>query len=298
MGTAGFIPPGYPDASDQAWSNFLTEGAARYGGLFGVHVNPGAQPDQDGIPQQVKLAFEQMRGVDVYVAFAVNHEQGAFTDERANELKRAAVATAKKYQPKYLSLGVESNTLYLFQQESFNRYVKAARDIYDAVKAVSPDTKVMNNFQLERMKGQTGLSGQAFDPHWDLLSRFEGKMDLVSFTVYPYLHYSTPDAIPDDYLAEIRQHTDLPVMITETGWPTRDTRSGVEGSDQLQIDYMMELFRQSAAINLEGLIWVFPHDASFGIAGGIFDHISMRYNSGEAKPAFDYWQAALALPLR
>jgi len=296
MGTAGFIPPGYPDASDQAWSTFLTQGAASYGGLFGVHVNPGAQPDQDGIPQQVKLAFEEMQGMDVYVAFAVNHEQGPFTEARAEELRRAAVATAKKYQPEYLSLGVESNALYIFQQDSFPRYVEAARQIYDEVKAVSPHTKVMNNFQLERMKGQTGLSGQKFDPHWKLLSRFEGKMDLVSFTVYPYLHYTTPEAIPDNYLAEIRQHTDLPVMITETGWPSRDTRSGARGSDQLQIEYMKKLFQQSHDINLEGLIWVFPHDASFGIAGGIFDHISLRYNDGEAKPAFDYWQAALSLP--
>lgn len=298
MGTAGFIPPGYPDASDRAWSTFLTEGAAGYGELFGVHVNPGAQPDQDGIPQQVKLAFEHMQGVKVYVAFAVNHEQGPFTEARAEELKRAAVATAKKYQPEYLSLGVESNALYLFQQETFPRYVRTARDIYDEVKAVSPDTLVMNNFQLDRMKGETDLTGQNFDPHWELISRFDGKMDLVSFTVYPYLHYRTPQAIPDDYLAEIREQTDLPVMITETGWPSRDTKSGVQGSHQLQIEYMKKLFQQSNSINLEGLIWVFPHDASFGIAGGIFDHISLRYNDGEAKPAFNYWQAALALPVK
>lgn len=296
MGTAGFIPRNYPDASDKDWSDFLNVGASSYGETFGVHVNPGDQPNEDSIPQQVQLAFEHMQGVKVYVAFAVNHERGPFTEERADELKRAAVATAETYQPQVLSLGVESNSLYLFQRETYPLYLETVRDIYDEIKAVSPKTQVMNNFQLDRMRGKTSLSGEDFDPHWDLISQLEGKIDLVSFTVYPHLEYRNPGEIPDQYLQEIREHTDLPVMITETGWPTEDTASGAQGSDQLQIEYMFKLFQQANKIDLEALVWVFPHDASFGLAGGIFDHISLRHNDGGPKPGFDYWQAALTLP--
>ena len=71
-----------------------------------------------------------------------------------------------------------------------------------------------------------------------------------------------------DYLAEIRQHTDLPVIITETGWPTENTASGVIGSEQAQVDFLLNIGEQA---NDLALIWVLPHDAAFGISGGIFD---------------------------
>lgn len=298
MGTAGFIPRRYPNPGSDDWEVFLTRDAASYGGLFGIHILPDAEPNQEGIPEQIQLAYEQMSGVEPYIALGINPEQGPFTDEMGQTLKRVAVASAEKYQPRFLSLGVESNTLYLSQQGSFSLYVSYARDIYDAVKGVSPETQVMNNFQLERMKGATGLTGQEIDPHWHILDQFEGKMDLVSFTVYPFLHYREPAKIPPDYLGEIRKHTDLPIMITETGWPTQDIANGAEGSDQHQIEYMMTLFQQANEVDLQALIWVFPHDAPFEIAGGIFDTISLRDNAGKPKPGFQFWRAALSLPHR
>jgi hypothetical protein len=296
LGTAGFVPRNYPDSTDEDWADFFQNGAASYGGLYGVHVNPGDQPDQDGIPQQISLAFENMSGVEPYVAFAVNFEEGPFTDTRGEQLRRAAVATAEKYQPRYLSLGVESNSFYLFERDSYDLYVQYAREIYQEIKDVSPNTLVTNNFQLDRMRGKTDLTGQSFPPHWELISRFEGKIDLVSFTVYPFLHYKTPEEIPEDYLLEIRNHTNLPVMITESGWPTTTTISGVEGSERDQIDYLIKLIHQADQLGVTGIIWVFPHDASFGIAGGIFDTISIKYNDGNPKPAFRYWTALQSLP--
>ncbi len=298
MGTAGFVPKNYPNSSNDDWQDFFRYGAASYGGTYGVHVDPGEKANEEGILEQVQLAFEQMQGVEPYIAFAVNSEEGPFTDERGEELKRVAVATAREYQPKYISLGVESNSLYLFQQDTFDLYVQYAREAYDEIKAVSPNTLVMNNFQLERMKGETSLTGQEFEPNWDVISRFEGKIDLVSFTVYPFLEFKTVDEIPNDYLAEIRDHTSLPIMITETGWPTEDIASGVTGSDQDQIDYMMKLVQQSNDIGAEVIIWIFPYDASFGVAGGVFDHISLFDNDGNPKAGYEYWKAVSSLPLQ
>ncbi|MCK5647083.1 MAG: hypothetical protein KAH97_09895, partial [Anaerolineales bacterium] len=154
MGTAGFVPRHYPNSSNDDWQNFFENSASSYGGIFGVHVNPGEKVNEEGILEQAQLAFEQVKGVEPYIAFSVNFEDGPFTHERGEELKRVAVATAKKYQPKYISLGVESNSFYLFQQDTFDLYVQYAREAYDEIKAVSPNTMVMNNFQLERMKGE------------------------------------------------------------------------------------------------------------------------------------------------
>ena len=82
-------------------------------------------------------------------------------------------------------------------------------DVYDAVKAESPQTKIFPNFQLEKMKPTKGRTlGEANDPsksEWDLLDRFP-KMDLAAFTTYPGLIYRSPSEIPADYYSEIQQH--------------------------------------------------------------------------------------------
>lgn len=296
MGTAGFVPRHYPASSDADWQDLFDRGAAAYGGIYGVHVNPAADPDTDGVPAQVALAFEQIDGVEPYVAFGHSHEEGPFTDEKGEALVRAAVATAARYQPRYLSLGVESNSMYVFEEESYALYVSYAREAYDQIKAVSPETLVMNNFLLDRMKGQTALTGDQVEAHWELIDLFEGKIDVVSFTVYPFLHHRRVEDIPGDYLAEVREHTDLPVVITETGWPTADLVTGVSGSDAAQADYAVELATHANGIAVEAIVWVFPHDAAFGLAGGIFDAISLFSNDGQAKPAYEHWKAINALP--
>lgn len=298
MGTAGFVPRHYPNSSSSDWQDFFEYSAAAYGGIFGVHVNPGEQVNEEGILEQAQLAFMQMKGVEPYIAFSVNHEDGPFTHDRGEELIRVAVAIAKKYQPKYISLGVESNSFYLFQQETFDLYVRYAREAYNEIKAASPNTMVMNNFQLEYMKGEASLTGKDLEQNWHIISMFEGRIDLVSFTVYPFLEFKTVDEIPNDYLAEILDHTSLPIMITETGWPTEDIASGVAGSNQDQTDYMMKLIKQSDDIEVEVIVWVLPHDASFGEAGGIFDHISLFDNDGNPKPGYEYWKSVNALPLQ
>ncbi len=298
MGTAGYAPPHYPDSSEADWHELFDVLAANYGGLFGVHINPNSDKDENDILVQVRLAYEEVENVEPYIELAVNFEDGPFTDEKGEELVRVAVANAKKYHPKYLSLGVEINAFYLYQTDTFELYVSYAREAYDQIKAVSPGTRVMNNFQLDRMKGETDLTGQSFTPHWEIIDQFSGKIDAISFTVYPFLHYSLVSDIPDDYLSEIREYTNLPVLITETGWPTVDLISGVNGSDQYQIDYMLKLASQANLIDAVAIIWVFPVDAEFGIAGGIFDTLSLHDNNGEPKPAYEYWMAINALPLQ
>lgn len=298
MGTAGFVPAGYPDPSNKAWQEFFHSGVSSYGSIYGVHLSPAAPKNDKGVLEQAELAFEQVEVERVYIALAVSHEAGPFTEERGRDLVDAAVAIAEHYDPAYLSLGVESNSFYLFQADSFDLYVDYVFQAYGAVKEIDPDIKIMNNFQLDRMKGESDLAGENFEPHWELLERFDGAMDLVSFTVYPFLHYSTVEEIPPDYLAEIREHTELPVVITETGWPSERTASGVQGSPDQQVDYLLKLSEQANGIETETLIWVFPHDADFGIAGGIFDHISLLTNAGQPKPAYHYWQALQALPLQ
>jgi len=106
MGTAGFVPRNHPNSSNDDWNDLLEDGAALYGGIYGIHVAPGEKANDDGILEQAQLAFELMKGVEPYIAFSISHEQGPFLPEQGEELIRVAVATAKKISTRlYLSRG-------------------------------------------------------------------------------------------------------------------------------------------------------------------------------------------------
>jgi len=73
------------------------------------------------------------------------------TDER-RQFKEVALAITQTYKPKYLILGVEVNTFYLKRPNEFPSFLTLYAETYDAIKIVSPDTKVFVTFQLEQMK--------------------------------------------------------------------------------------------------------------------------------------------------
>jgi len=132
------------------------------------------------------------------------------TAKTRKDYNGCAAAFAREFKPPYLGLGIEVNLLHEKAPADFDAFVALFGEVYDAVKAESPETKVFTVFQLERMKGLGGgLFGGENDPaaaQWALLDRFP-KLDLVAFTTYPGLIYKSPADIPADYYSDIRGHT-------------------------------------------------------------------------------------------
>jgi len=58
-----------------------------------------------------------------------------------------------KYRPRYLGLGIDIDALYTRSPADFDKFIKLFERTYDAVKAVSPGTRVFTVFQLEKMNG-------------------------------------------------------------------------------------------------------------------------------------------------
>ncbi|MFZ5351835.1 MAG: hypothetical protein ACOZCL_03805 [Bacillota bacterium] len=86
-------------------------------------------------------------------------------------------------------------------------------------------------------------------------------------------------------------------MITETGWPSEELPTQfVNATPETQRDYLIRLVELTKDIDIEAIIWVFPNDAPLGIAGGIFDHISLLDTDGRQKEGYIYWQALKSLP--
>jgi len=203
--------------------------------------------------------------------------------------KDSAVAFAQKYHPRYLAFGIEVNVLYEKSPADFELFVPFYAEVYDAVKAVSPNTAVFTVFQLEKMKGLGGgLFGGINDPtaaQWSLLDRFP-KTDLIAFTTYPGLIYKNPSDIPADYYTEIKSHTTRRVAFTEIGWHSAASPAGWESSDAEQAEFVVKFFSLTEELDKEMAIWSFMYDqATFEP----FKSMGLRRIDGTAKPAWEEW---------
>lgn len=206
--------------------------------------------------------------------------------------KDGAAEFARKQKLKYLGLGIEVNILFEKSPADFEEFVMFFSEVYDAVKAVSPETKIFTVFQLERIKGLAGgLFGGTNDPansNWGLLGKFP-KADLFAFTSYPGLIFKDPDEIPEDYYFDIRQHTNKPVAFTEIGWHSEASPAGWESSEAEQAIFIERFFSITQKLNPELAIWSILYDQP---TGEPFRSMGMLARDDIAKEAWEAWEEA------
>jgi hypothetical protein len=210
-------------------------------------------------------------------------------DSTKQAYKDSAVALVDKYKLQYLGIGIEVNTLYVKSPADFDAFVQLYENVYDAVKAKSPDTKVFTIFQLEMMKGLNGgLFGGSNEPakaQWSLLDKFP-KSDIITFTTYPSLIYGAPSEIPFDYYDEIRTHTKKSVAFTEIGWHSEADPAGWESSEAEQAEFVVTFFNRIRDLNNELAIWSFMYDQD---TLAPFRSMGLHSKDGTAKPAWSEW---------
>ncbi|MFH1072201.1 MAG: hypothetical protein V1743_02115 [Nanoarchaeota archaeon] len=213
-------------------------------------------------------------------------------DATKQSYKDSMVAFAQKYKPAYLGIGIEVNILYEKSPADFDSFAAFYSEVYDAVKAVSPDTKVFTVFQLERMKGMHGgLFGGTNDPakaEWQLLDRFP-KADLIAFTTYPDLIYKSPAEIPADYYTEIRTKTAKPIAFTEIGWHSAASPAGWESSEERQAAFVTRFFELTKELKPEFVVWSFLYDQD---TIEPFNTMGLIDKEGKMKTAFNIWRDA------
>lgn len=214
-----------------------------------------------------------------------------FDEETKQRYKDSAVAFAGKYKPKYLAFGIEVNVLHEKSPKDFDDFVQFFDEVYDAVKAKSPNTRLFTIFQLEKMKGLNGgLFGGTNDltkAQWALLDKFS-KSDIIAFTTYPGLIYKSPSEIPQDYYSEIILHTSKPIAFTEIGWHRDPSPAGWESSDSEQAEFVETFFRLTENLNKEFAIWSFMYDQN---TIEPFKSMGLYSLEGTPKQALNEWLA-------
>lgn len=143
--------------------------------------------------------------------------------------KEAALKIARISHPAYLSLGNEVNRWYEgcgageSDPNGFQHYVSLYEAIYNAVKVVSPETKVFCTFAREIVSEHRPADLEVlrmFDP---------SKMDLLALTSYPYAVQGIrfPADIPPDYYSQALVYLPgVPLALIEMGWPSLEALGG------------------------------------------------------------------------
>ncbi len=296
FGVAGLIPPHWPESSEHDW-RALFEGFDETGALVGAYQ---AWDQHEPIAMVYHVAGE--RGIVPVVALGVTRDlpggglEPQF-DPAADDARRAfidaAVDVVSEYAVEYLLVSTEVDRLHDHDPDAFDAFVSLYTETYEAVKAVSPETMVFTAFQLEMLRGDAALSGREFEERWHVLDRFEGYMDLVGFTTFPFLEYEDPADIPEDYYEAIARHTDLPVAFTEIGWPSAplsvapDSPHG--GDPEQQAAFVRRFVELTDVLDVRIALWAFPHDPGAGVLS-TFESIGLRENDGTPKPALEAWK--------
>lgn len=297
IGIAGFVPENYPDSSSEDWEDYFDE-IPHLGEVFGDYVAWNDSPDKSGIPEQIHTAVKtaEQGGITPVLALGYNIAEvnESYFRDHGEAYRNTVLAVVRMYRPEYLAIGVEVNSLHArISPEVFCDFAAFYTETYDAIKDVNPNTKVFTIFQLELMKGESRLTGLELTPQWELIDLFEDKLDLVGFTVYPFLEYDSVSEIPPDYYAEIANYTDRPIVFTEMGWPTNSAI--VPGDEEEQVRFLLGLLESTKALDVELFIYPFLHDFPFDVE--LFETIGLKMNNGEEKLIYEYWLALKSLDL-
>jgi hypothetical protein len=194
----------------------------------------------------------------------------------------------KEFQPAYFSLGNEIDSFYHYEEnraKDFENYITLVAESYDAIKKVSPETKVMVIFRYVEMAEKKA---------YHLIEKFDQKkIDVLGFTTYP--RFATPADIPAGYYQPIVQRTgDVPVAFTEIGWPTMP---GDADGKQHQADFLLWFLRETKQMNLDMVVWAFLHDlAPPDKKAPRSSHCGLLDYYGQAKPAWSIWQRVAHMP--
>lgn len=209
---------------------------------------------------------------------------------------------ADRFHPPYMFLGNESDIYFQHVPVDYARWLDAYNEAYDAIKAVSPDTAVGPCFNYEHLAGVAPAAGYS-TPQWGAIDDHDlERVDAVAITTYPWLAYSTPTDMPDDYLDELASHIgNARLVITETGWPAEagpNIPVTWATTDQAQLDYISQLQALITRNHIELVTWLYLYALDFTLLpenqqneAELFYSISLRDIDGTARPSLAAWQA-------
>lgn len=206
--------------------------------------------------------------------------------EWRGEYRKAALDVVNASSPKYLSLGNEVNRWYEkygddpMDDNAFRHWVTLYEEVYDRVKALSPNTTVFCTFARE-------IVSENREANLSVISLFDpDKLDIVVLTSYPHsvMGINSPSDIADDYYAGAHDLIALkPMGFSEIAWPSFSAFGGESAQSSFIVDAVNRLTRDQG-LDLELIGWSWLTDLASD------DRIGLRYMDGREKSGLNAWK--------
>ncbi len=199
----------------------------------------------------------------------------------------AALEILAAGRPIYFSIGNEVNRWYdKYGDEdndpnAFRYFISLYNEIYDTIKALSPETQVFCTFARE-------IVSEYREADMSIISEFDpDRMDVLMLTSYPHSlqGVNRPEDLPADYYLEAEQHmAGCKFGFSEIMWPS-DT---LFGGEQAQADFLRMLVSDLTAgqgidLYMLGWSWFTDIDSS--------DRTGLISKDGTPKTALSVWDS-------
>jgi len=247
------------------------------------------------------LALECLSGDRSTLRPLPNKKVKTFSDPEFREAYKAqAVRRAEKYKPDYLNLCVEINMLPKIYEE-IDDFVSLYNEMYDAVKEVSPDSKVFVSYQYEILSG--GDLSTTKKVQWDLIDKIGGKQDLIGISSYPRIFNAPydPNNLPKDYYKGVSEVTDKKIFFAEIGAYSSDKIIPPSTQDN-QAQFIVKFAESIEDMNVEAVMWIILRDLpplpilKAAIPSQFFT-LGLKGPNGENKESWLTWNKLKEIPL-
>ncbi|MEM2934695.1 MAG: glycosyl hydrolase 53 family protein [Methanocellales archaeon] len=234
----------------------------------------------------ITLNFAAIKQGVAGLAYVIDAPEGIASDLSDYEFRskwiKEAKDIAREFKPEYFSLGNEINDYFYLHPRELNDYLSLFDEAKKEIKSVSPETKVFVVFSYNHLIENN---------QWELLEKFDSRVDIVGLTSYPWKQYQTPQEIPEDYYSRVKQHTSKPIAFTEIGWI-----SSPPASEKQQSEFLMKFLELTKGLKIEMINWLFLHEIQLtGTIGKISDPktgtIALKRSDGTEKDSYNLWLA-------
>lgn len=220
---------------------------------------------------------------------------------------------ADALQPAYIQTGIEVNLLRRDgDPAAWPRFVRLQCAVYEGLKAARYTQPVSVSFvstplyQPEKYDKNPNVAAQIA-----ALRDVEPCVDLVAWSVYPFVSGLLAESLPDDYFASFLELTNKPQAVSESGYPAErwslpdgPTWNGTPEKQRRFMDLLLGAAERRA---LRYVVWFTTRDydalwAKPTTEGGLGkDNLSLVWRdtglldaSGAARPALSRWRDAFS----
>lgn len=204
---------------------------------------------------------------------------------------------ALNYKPDYVALGVDMNEYYETNKDDFENFRSLYQSAYDAVKAISPETKITTTLQYEDLQGILHETTPHF-PEWQLVKSLEPMLDFVAISTYPSLSFPDARSVPDNYYSQLRAFTSKPIAFAQVGYSSAPQNAPAGSGEDDQANFVRRLLADARTLDTPFVIWFAGWDPMFAqdSAQSMFRHIGLLRDDASEKPAWQYWAEMASRP--